>query len=168
LRSSVDQGGKTTVIAFYAAPISTAMQVYNGETGGRDWNDANYATGLPSDWATNNTEERVKAIIKAPASRFAFADKIQQASYVTAVGDTSDDTLIVLKGVHQYEKAKVDFSELAHITVAWGTYLCHFNVGLLGTGSGTTGVAALGVKSVTQGTKSVSSAATGWTAVGKK
>ena len=156
------------MIAFYAAPISTAMQVYNGETGGNDWNDASYATGLPTDWAANNTEERIKAIIKAPASRFAFSDKIQQASYVTAVADTADDTLIVLKGIHQYEKATVGSSEFAHITVAWGTYLCHFNVGLLGTGSGTIGVAALGVKSVTQGTKSVSSAATGWTAVGKK
>ena len=156
------------MIAFYAAPISTAMQVYNGETGGRDWNDASYATGLPTDWAANNTEERIKAIIKAPASRFAFADKIQQASYVTAVADTADDTLIVLKGIHQFAKATVGSSDAAHITVAWGTYLCHFNVGLLGTGSTTLGVAALGVRAVTQGTKSVSSAATGWTAVGKK
>jgi hypothetical protein len=155
------------VIKFYKSPIPAAMQIYNGETKGKDWDDVSYASGLPTDWAANNTEERIRTIIKAPASRFAFNDKIQQTSYVTAVGDSADDTLIVLKGIHQYKSPAIG-AAFAHITIAWGTYLCHFDVHQLGIGSGVTGVAALGVHGVTEGAKAVSSEATGWTAVRKK
>jgi hypothetical protein len=155
------------VIKFHTLPVPTAMQVYNGETGGKAWNDASYSTGLPADWAANNTEAYIKQILQAPSSRFAFADKSAQASYALNVADSSTEVMIVLKGIHQYKSGTVGAAESAHITVAWFTYLYHLNVGLKGTGSGVIGVASLGVKSATEGKKAVSSEATGWTTVKK-
>ncbi len=143
------------------------MQVYNGETRGKAWNDASYSTGLPSDWAANNTEDNIKKILQSGSSRFAFADTSARASYVLNVGDNSEEVMIVLKGIHQYKAGTSGKGDSAHITIAWFTYLFHMNVGMLGTGSSTIGVAPLGVKSATEGKKAVSSEATGWTTVGK-
>jgi hypothetical protein len=154
------------LIKFYAAPVPTEMQVYNGETGGKDWNDASYSTGVPSDWAANNTETRIKTILQAFGSRYALPEGEERTTYMDVVKDTSTEIMVVLKGIHQYIDPKSS-SATAHITVAWFTYLYHLNVGITGTGSGTIGVASLGVNTATAGTKSVSSAATGWTAVGK-
>jgi hypothetical protein len=153
------------MIKFYTLPAPTEMQVYAGETGGRAWNDDSYKIGLPSDWAANNTEERIKAILQAKASQFAFstAEKALKAYYIDAVKDDSKEIIVVLKGIHQYLKPKVGI-ETAHITVAWYTNLCHFNVKQI-TGSVAIGVAALGINGVTIGSTSVSSEATGWTVV---
>jgi len=154
------------VIKFYEAPIPTEMQVYNGETGGKDWNDASYTAGLPADWAANNTQAGIKKILQAFGSRYAFDEGGERTTYMEAVKDTSNEVMVVLKGIHQYKDPGVTASS-AHITIAWFTYLFHLNVGVTGTGSGVIGVASLGVKSATAGEKSVSSAATGWSAVGK-
>jgi hypothetical protein len=153
------------MIKFFTVPVSSDMKVYNGETGGKAWNDASYATGLPKDWAACNTEASIKKILQAGSSKFAFKDTTERSSYSLAVTDDSTEVMVVLKGIHQYQKQTVGASESAHITIAWFTYLYHMNVGVTGTGSGVVGVASLGVKSATAGTKSVSSEATGWTTV---
>ncbi len=155
------------MIKFYTLPVADEMRIYNGETGGRAWNDPTYLTGLPSDWKTNNTEENIKKILQAPSSKFAFANKDAQTSYSLYVSDDSKEIMVVLKGLHQYKAGSLAASESAHITVAWFTHLYHMNVGLKGTPSGVIGVASLGVKSVTEGKKAVSSEATGWSVVGK-
>jgi hypothetical protein len=155
------------MIQFFTLPAPTSMQVYNGETNGRAWNDPSYSgPPLPADWAANNTEARIKAILQANSSRFAFTGDAQ-TTYVDAVKDSSTEVLIVLKGIHQFKLGGVT-ADSAHITVAWFTYLYHMNVRTVGTGSGTIGVAALGVKSATEGAKAVSSTATGWNVAGKK
>jgi hypothetical protein len=158
--------GNNTLIKFYEAPVPTEMQVYNGETGGRDWNNASYSIGLPTDWAANNTQTRIKTILQSLSSRFALPEGEARTTYMDVVKDTSTEIIVVLKGIHQYKDPKVG-SATAHITVAWFTYLYHLNVAITGTGSGITGVASLGVRTATAGEKSVSSTATGWTAVGK-
>lgn len=156
------------MIKFYTLPAPTEMQVYNGETKGKKWDDDDYAIGLPSDWTANNTEEHIKTILQAKASQYAFPSdqKTLQTYYIDAVKDTSTEIIVVLKGIHQYQKPKVG-SDFAHITVAWYANLCHFNVGMLGTGS-TIGRAALGVKSVSIGTTAISSDVTGWQVVSKR
>jgi hypothetical protein len=154
------------LIKFYESPVPTEMQVYNGETGGRDWNDASYSTGLPTDWAANNTQARIKTILQAFGSRYAFPEGEPRTTYMDAVKDSSTEVMVVLKGIHQYIDPKLGAAS-AHITIAWFTFLYHVNVGVTGTGSGTIGVASLGVKTATAGAKSVSSAATGWSAVGR-
>jgi hypothetical protein len=153
------------MIVFHTLPVPTEMQVYNGETLGKAWDDAEYSVGLPSDWAANNTQANIKRILQAGSSRFAFTDMSARSSYALAVRDDSNETMIVLKGIHQYKPGKVGSAESAHITVAWFTYLYHLNVGVTGVGSGTVGVASLGVKSASEGKKAVSSEATGWTTV---
>jgi len=155
------------VIKFFTVPVPDEMQVYNGETGGIAWNDASYSTGLPSDWAACNTEAYIKKILQAGSSRFAFTDTSARSSYGLSVSDDSTEVMVVLKGLHQYKAGTVGASSSAHITVAWFTYLYHMNVGVTGVGSGVIGVASLGVKSVTEGKKAVSSEATGWTTVKK-
>ena len=155
------------MIKFYTLPAPTEMGVYAGETGGRAWNDASYNTGLPDDWKTNNTEERIKAILQAKASQFAFSasERELKAYYIDAVRDESQEIIVVLKGIHQYQKPRVGV-ETAHITVAWYTNLCHFNIKQI-TGSIAIGVAALGVNGVTIGAIALSSEATGWKVVTK-
>jgi hypothetical protein len=153
------------MIKFFTLPAPSAMQVYNGETSGKAWDDASYSVGLPTDWAANNTEASITKILQAKSSGFAFSDTKARASYVDAVSDSSNEVMIVLKGIHQYKAGTVGAIEAAHITIAWFTYLYHMNVSVTGVGSGVVGVAPLGVRSVTAGVKAVSSEATGWTTV---
>lgn len=156
------------MIEFYRLPAASEMQVYEGVTGGRAWNDASYSQGLPPDWAANNTEECIKEILRAKSSTFAFANLNERATYADAVQDGSTEKMIVLKGLHQYKAETVGAPASAHITVAWFTYVYHLNVRIGADGSKAPGVASLGVKSATQGTQAVSSAVTGWTVATKK
>jgi hypothetical protein len=162
-RSSATIKEPRIVIQFYTLPAAAEMQVYNGETGGRAWDDATYALGAPSDWSANNTEAHIKRILQARSSGFAFADTDARASYTLAVKDDSTDVMVVLKGVHQYKAGEKGALASAHITVAWFANLFHLNVGVTGVGSGVIGVASLGVRSATEGKLAKSSKATGWT-----
>ena len=156
------------MIKFYTVPVPEEMKVYNGETHGNAWNDEGYKDGVPADWWKNNTEAYIKKILQAKASQYAFTDKSAQTSFILAVQDTATEAvMVVLKGVHQYKAAKLGAPASAHITVAWFTHLYHLNVKELGTGTNPIGVANLGVNSATEGAKSVSSDATGWSTVDK-
>lgn len=146
------------MIKFYEAPIDNSMKVYDGETKGKDWNDASYLDGLPKNFADKNTKEEIKKILQSKASAFAFPEK-ERNYFVAAVSDESNEAImVVLKGLHQREI--INGIELAHITVAWTATLWHLYVKVNGTG-------ALSVHKVSEGGKAVSSEATGWTVVGK-
>ena len=126
------------MIEFYEDPIPETYSVYQAYTQGKSWNDPGYSVGLPKNFASSNTKTGIKAVLQAPASKFAFGlnkEDPGRVAFEAAVTGEGGEKLIVLKGLHQYKE------DIAHLTAAWMTTLWHFNIKV-------NGLAQLSVQSV--------------------